>query len=183
MFLVMLSLVPFVYHFYEKNGGEMKISDVLVTSDKTNVLVYARVANFTADIKSAILTGVPAIFTFRIEFYEEKKFWIDRRLAQVEIKKNIKYDQIKKTFYITSNLQKTAEGFQEFELAWPAIAEINGIPLINIKNLKNDHKYYARIKLEWENYKLPFYAEFIRIFLSLNNFETNWHYQPFHFQK
>ncbi|OPY11907.1 MAG: hypothetical protein A4E66_01263 [Syntrophus sp. PtaB.Bin001] len=184
LLILILFLVPTAYQFYKKNScGEIKISEVLITNDKTNILIYARVSGITEDIKRAILAGVPTTFTFRIEFYEDKKYRIDKRLAQIEIKKHIKYDRIKKTFYLTSNLQKTVEGFQEFDLARLAITEINGIPVTSIKNLKDDHKYYAKIKLEWENYQLPFYAEFIRIFLSLKDFETDWYYQPFHFQK
>jgi len=64
-----------------------------------------------------------------------------------------------------------------------AVAEINGIPLVSIKNLDKNKNYYARIKLEWENYRLPFYAEFLRIFLSMLDFETDWYTQSFRLQK
>jgi len=63
-----------------------------------------------------------------------------------------------------------------------AVAEINGIPVVNIKNLSRDQNYYARIKLAWENYRLPFYAEFLRIFLSFRDFETEWQIQTFRLQ-
>jgi len=108
---------------------------------------------------------------------------MDKRLAQIEVKKKIKYDQVKKTFYVTSNFQGTTENFQDFEKAGLAVTEINGIPIISIENLNKDHSYYARIKLKWENYRLPFYAKLLRVILSLRNFETDWHIQPFHLQK
>jgi len=181
--VIILLLVTLFYNLHLNNNGEMKIKDVLVTNDKTNVLVYARVSHLSSDIEEEILAGVPTAFIFRIEFYQDNKLWFDNRLALVEVKKNIKYDQVKKTFYLSSNFQKTAEGFQKFEEVRRAIAEISGIPIIKIKNLKEDHNYYARIKLEWENYSLPFYAEFVRIFLSLRDFETDWYIQPFDFQK
>jgi len=181
--VIILLLVTLFYNLHLNNNGEMKIKDVLVTNDKTNVLVYARVSHLSSDIEEEILAGVPTAFIFRIEFYQDNKLWFDNRLALVEVKKNIKYDQVKKTFYLSSNFQKTAEGFQKFEEVRRAIAEISGIPIIKIKNLKEDHNYYARIKLKWENYRLPFYAKLLRVILSLRNFETDWHIQPFHLQK
>lgn len=181
--LIALLFVPLFYTLYLTDDGDMKIKDVLVTNDKSNVLVYARVSPFSSDLEKAILAGVPTTFIYKIEFYQDNKSWLDERLALIEVKKNIKYDQVKKTFYLTSNFQKSAEGFQKFEEARLAIAEINGIPVISIKDLKENQRYYARIKLEWENYRLPFYAAFVRIFLSLRDFETDWHCQPFEFQK
>jgi hypothetical protein len=182
--VIVLLIAPFLYHLVTNNDPEeMKIQDVLVTNDKMNVLVYARVSRFPPDIEKAILAGVSTAFSFKIEFYQDQEFWFDERLAQLEVIKNIKYDQVKKTFFVTSTFPRTAESFQEFEMARLAVAEINGVPIINIRNLNKDQNYYARIKLEWENYRLPFYAEFLRIFLSFWDLETNWHVQPFRLQK
>ena len=180
---MVLLLVPLFYNLYLTDDGNVKITDVLVTNDKSNVLVYARSSPLPSDLEKAILAGVPTTFIYKIEFYQDNKNWFDERLALIEVKKNIKYDQVKKTFYLTSNFQKSTEGFQKFEEARMAIAEINGIPVISIKDLKENQRYYARIKLEWENYRLPFYAAFVRIFLSLRDFETDWYRQPFDFQK
>lgn len=184
MAVLVLFLAPFLYHLVASNNSEgMKIQDVLVTNDKMNVLAYARVSRFSPDIEKAILAGVSTTFSFKIEFYRDKEFWVDERLVQLEVIKNIKYNQVKKTFFVTSTFPRTTESFQEFETARLAVAEINGVPIINIRNLNKDQNYYARIKLEWENYRLPFYAEFLRIFLSFRDFETDWHVQPFRLQK
>ncbi|MDY0188145.1 MAG: DUF4390 domain-containing protein [Syntrophus sp. (in: bacteria)] len=181
--VVLLVIAPLLYHLVmDQNPDEMKIKDVLVTNDQTNVLVYAKLSHFPPDIEKAILAGVSTTFSFKIEFYREKKHWFDERLAQLEIIKNIKYDQAKKKFYVTSTFPQTAEAFQEFAMARLAVAEINGIPVVNIKNLSRDQNYYARIKLAWENYRLPFYAEFLRIFLSFRDFETEWQIQTFRLQ-
>jgi hypothetical protein len=182
--VIVLLLAPFLYHLLMSNDPEeIKIKDVLVTNDKMNVLVYARASHLTTDIEKAILAGVSTTFSFKIEFYQDQEFWFDKRLAQVEVIKNIKYDQVKKTFYVTSTFPSTTEGFQDLEMARLAVAEINGVPIISIKNLSNNQTYYARIKLEWENYRLPFYAELLRIFLSILDFETDWHIQSFRLQK
>ena len=181
--VVLLVIAPLLYHLVmDQNPDEMKIKDVLVTNDQTNVLVYAKLSHFPPDIEKAILAGVSTTFSFKIEFYREKKHWFDERLAQLEIIKNIKYDQAKKKFYVTSTFPQTAEVFQEFAMARLAVAEINGIPVVNIKNLSRDQNYYVRIKLAWENYRLPFYAEFLRIFLSFRDFETEWQIQTFRLQ-
>jgi len=183
LMVIAVLLLPLLYNLYLKNDGEMKISDVLVTKDETNVLVYARVSHFSEDIENAILAGVPTTFTFRIEFYQSRKFWFDKRLAYAELKKSIKYDQIRSTFYLTADAQKPAEGFQKFEKARRALTELNGIPIIGLNRLQKNQSYYARVKLEWDNYRLPLYAEVTRIILSLRDFETGWACQPFDFQK
>ncbi len=53
-----------------------------VTNDATHVLVYARVTNcFTKDMEAAILAGVPTTFTFLVDLYQERRYWLDKRIT------------------------------------------------------------------------------------------------------
>ena len=54
--VALLVIAPLLYHLVvDQNPDEMKIKDVLVTNDQTNVLVYARLSHFPPDIEKAIL--------------------------------------------------------------------------------------------------------------------------------
>jgi len=63
--VVLLVIAPLLYHLVmDQNPDEMKIKDVLVTNDQTNVLVYAKLSHFPPDIETALFSlEIPAGFT------------------------------------------------------------------------------------------------------------------------
>lgn len=82
---------------------EASITDILVSVQKDELLLVARLQGcFTPKIVSAILAGVPTTFTFLVELYEERPFWLDRRIARITEVRTVKYDLLKKIFYITA---------------------------------------------------------------------------------
>jgi len=82
-----------------------KIADFLITNDEEKVLLYARLVDgFKSEMKSEILAGVPQDVVLRVKVYEERPWWIwDKKINQSEIKRTIRYDNLIKTFTITTN--------------------------------------------------------------------------------
>lgn len=178
VFLI-LCLFPgfFSCSYQEKNA---KITDFLVTSSAENVLVYARVTNcFTKDMESAILAGVPTTFTFLVDLYQKRTHWFDKRISQLVITHTIKYDSVKKTFDVSSSNGQEPLGFEDFDSAKRAMAELNGIIVAPIRHLKKDKKYYILVKAKMEKVRLPLHMEYVFFFISLWDFETNWYKQEF----
>ncbi len=173
-FAVLLNIIP-----CQVSGQEAQIRDILVTSQGRQILVYAKLANcFTKTIESAILAGVPTTFTFMLNLYQERTGWADKKIASVEIRHTIKYDSLKKTFYVYSSLDRDPVIFQDMESAKRAMAEFNGpVPLPNL-GLRRDAPHYIMMMAKLEKVRLPLYMEYVFFFVSLWDFETAWYRWP-----
>jgi hypothetical protein len=162
-------------------GIEAKISDFLITSTSQDVLIYFRVKNcFTAKMEEAIRAGIPTTFTFIIELLQERDNNFDKLESSFEIKHTIKYDNIKRLFYVTySEKGKTPEQFTYLSTAKRAMSEVNGLTVFPLKRLIRDNRYYIRVKAKLDKVRLPLHLEYVFFFLSLWDFETDWYRQDF----
>jgi len=159
---------------------EPKITDVLVTNDAENVLLYARLINgFRPDMEQAVLAGIPAVFTMEIEVYQERPLVWDRRIARREIKRTLKYDNLKKTFSVSANGKTDPVVFTDFESAQKAMTDFNGIVSVPLSMLARGNNYYALIKIKMDKVRLPLHMEYVFLFVSLWDFETSWYQQRF----
>lgn len=157
---------------------EARITDIVVTSTADYVTVYARVTNcFTKRMDSAILAGVPTTFTFLIDLYQERPRWFDEKISSVIVKQTIKYDNLKKIFYVSSMEGQRESAFQDFDGAKKAMAEVNGISVASFRDLQKDKLYYVMTKVKLDEIRLPMRMEYILFFVSLWDFETDWYRQ------
>jgi hypothetical protein len=162
------------------SADKAMIRDLLVTNNASHVLVYERVTNcFTAEIEAAILAGVPTTFTFILELFQERSLWLDKKLIRTTIRHTIKYDNVKKLFHVSADGENEATAFPDFESAKRAMADLNGVPLIPLKVLKKNEQYYVRSKVKLDKVRLPLHLEYLFFFVSLWDFETDWHREGF----
>jgi hypothetical protein len=158
------------------------INDILVTNNATHLLVYARVTNcFTKDMDAAILAGIPTTFTFLVELYQVRSRWLDKSLIRLTVRHTIKYDNVKRLFYVTYDEDKEPASFQDYEGAKQAMADLNGVPAALLKALKRGEYYYVQIKAKLDKVRLPLHMEYIFFFVSLWDFETDWHQEGFYY--
>ncbi|MEE9912380.1 MAG: DUF4390 domain-containing protein [Deltaproteobacteria bacterium] len=147
--------------------------DNLISSNAQNVLLYARLVDcFKPEMNSAILAGVPAIFTLQLDVYQERSNLWDKQIISKEIRRTIKYDNLKKIFSITTNGSGQPVIFQDYESAQKAMADFNGIAVIPLSNLSKGNNYYAQIRVKIDKVRLPLYMEYVFVFVSLWDFET-----------
>jgi hypothetical protein len=175
-------LIVFIFLLYPpvlhaENAG---IGDLLVTNNATHLLVYARVMNsFTHDMESAILAGIPTTFTILVDLYQVRKRWLDKKLIRLTIRHTIKYDNVKRLFYVLSNGDKEPASFKDYESAKRAMADLNGVPVTLLKALKKGESYYVEVKAKLDKVRLPLRMEYVFFFVSLWDFETGWHREGF----
>ena len=170
-------LIVFSPALSAENAG---IRDILVTNNANHVLVYARVTNgFTKDIEAAILAGVPTTFTFLLDLFQERSGWLDRKLSRTTVRYTIKYDNVKKLFLVSTDGEKEATSFPDFESAKRAMADLNGVPVAQLKTLKRNENYYVLIKAKLDKVRLPLHMEYVFFFVSLWDFETDWYRERF----
>jgi hypothetical protein len=173
--LVFLSCLCFPI---KSQSVEPTINDIIITNNKENVLLYARVVNgFNTEMESTILAGVAAVFTLHLEVFQTRSVMWDKKIAGCEIKRTIKYDNLKKTFSIFTNGNETPVVFPDFESAQKAMADLNGIVVVPLQKLVRENNYYVQLKVKIDKIRLPLHMEYVFLFVSYWDFETPWYKQ------
>jgi len=172
-FLVLASLLFFASPLCAQSA---EIRDLQVMNRAEQVLVYARVTNcFTKDIEAAIQAGVPTTFTFLLDLYQVRSGWFDKKVSSTTIHHTIKYDNVKKIFSVSVDGEKEATAFSDFESAKRAMADLNGVPVAQLKDLDKNESYYVMVKAKLDKVRLPLRMEVVFFFVSLWDFETGWY--------
>lgn len=150
-----------------------RMVDTLITSNTENVLLYARLVDcFKPEMETAILAGVPAVFTLQLDVYQERSYGWNKHIISKEVRRVIKYDNLKKIFSITTSGVNQPVIFPDFASAQKAMADLNGIFVIPIAHLSKGNNYYTEIRVKIDRVRLPFNMEYVLFFVSLWDFET-----------
>lgn len=172
-------LIGFMFFPSSTCALEPKITDILITNDAENVLLYARLVNgFKPEMELGVLAGIPTTFTMWIEVYEERAPLWDKKITRKEIRRMIKYDNLKKTFIVSTN-KGDSEIFPDFESAQKAMSDFNGIIAVPMSSLRKGRSYYTLVKIKMDKVRLPLHMEYVFFFVSLWDFETSWYRQKF----
>ena len=173
-------IISFVGFPIQAHAVEPEIKDILITNDMENVLLYARLVNgFKPDMELAVLNGIAATFVMDVEVHQERSFTWDKKIYSQEIKRTVKYDNLKKTFSVSFGNKKDPVVFSDFESAQKAMSDFNGIVAVPLSLLKKGRNYYAMIKIKMDKARLPLHMEYVFFFVSYWDFETSLYRQNF----
>ena len=158
-------------------GQEARLNNVTVSNTRDDLLLYLNVEGaFTEKMKNAVLSGVPATFSFYFYVYGVRSFWLDEAIASRKVTHNIKYNNLKKAFTVTRSWETGApQVTQSFQEAQTLMAEINSLQIVPLDQLEKGRQYQIRAKAELNKVTLPFYLHYVLFFLSLWDFETDWY--------
>jgi hypothetical protein len=163
-------------------GQDARITDVIVTNTRDDLILYFKVEGcFTEDLQQAILSGVPTTFAFRASLVRVRNFWKDKKLASLELRHTIKYNNLKNEFVITrSEDNGRSIVVNSLGEAKNIMAEVENVRIAKLNGLERNHRYQVRIKAELSKITLPFYLHYVfRFFLFLWDFETDWYTTDF----
>ena len=80
LFVVILLLDTAVF------AQEAKLSRITVSNTRDNLLLYLKLEGaFTEKMQEAILSGVPATFSYYVSLHRVRGFWFDKELADIKI--------------------------------------------------------------------------------------------------
>ena len=153
------------------------LSNLVVTNTKDHLLVYFTVEDcFTAEMDRAIESGLDTTFTFIVKLFEKRKFWWDRKITDLEVKHSIKYDNLKQIYEVRLSEQdnKTIT-VSDFDEAKKLMSEVVSLRVTPLHSLSQGRRYQLRMMAELDKIRLPLYLHYVFFFLSLWNFETDWH--------
>jgi hypothetical protein len=153
------------------------LSNLIVTNTSTDLLVYLNVEGaFREQTVNAIMSGVPASFSFFIKLYQKRSMWFDKAIANIEIANSIKYNNLKKEFVVERSWEngriRTAQSLQE---AQKLMTDVDGLKIIHLNKLEKGRQYQVKAKAQLSKLTLPFYLHYVLFFVSLWDFETDWY--------
>ena len=130
---------------------------------------------FPEKMQETIQTGIPATFTFYLQLYQVRNWWRDQKLASLQFQHTIQYSPIRGEYQVTFGEKGSSRVTQSFEEAKGWMAKVQEIEIRSSSEMKRDALTYLRIKTELEPVKLPLHLEYLMFFVSLWDFETDWH--------
>lgn len=153
------------------------LKHIVVTNTRDDLLLYLKAdGTFREKMKSAILSGVPATFSFFISLKVSRNFWPDKTIADINVTHTIKYDSLKKEFRVTRSWENNeAQVTASFEEAQRWMSEIASLKITPLKALEKGKQYQIRAKAKLSKLTLPFYLHYVLFFVSLWDFETDWY--------
>ncbi len=133
---------------------------------------------FTERMEEAIQTGIQTIFTFYVQLYQKRTWWRDRKVASMEFHHTIQYDPIPKEYQVTLEEKGSSIVTSDFEEARRLMAKVEAVEIRASSQLKPGVPGRFRIKAELDPVRLPLHLEYLFFFVSLWDFETDWHIEP-----
>lgn len=171
-FLLGLSMMPGI-----AGAQEARLKNITISSTEEKLLVSMEIEGaFTQDVMEAILKGVPADFSFLVKLDRPRSWWANEELADIEATHTIKYDNLKKEFSVfRSWIDKKPILTQSLAEAQALMTQIERLTIIDINRMQKNQQYELRAKAELSKMTLPFYLHYVFYFVSLWDFETDWH--------
>lgn len=156
---------------------DARLSNIVVTNTHGDLVVYLGVEGaFTEKMKKAVLSGVPATFSFFVKLNRVRNYWLDKEIADLTVTHTIKYQTLKKEFVVRRSWEEDRPYIvKSFEEARRLMTEIDGLKVVGVDKLERGEKYQIQAKAELDKLTLPFYLHYILFFVSLWDFETDWY--------
>lgn len=174
-YFILISILLFLQG--TATAQEATLTNIIVTNTRDDLLLYMEVEGaFRDEMKKAILSGVPASFSFFITLHKVRSFWRDEEIVDLKVTHTIKYDILKKEFTVKrswSNGKPVVT--KSFGEAQKLMAEIDSLKVISLGNLDKGRQYQLSAKAELNKVTLPFYLHRVLFFLSAWDFETDWY--------
>jgi hypothetical protein len=156
---------------------EAKLTNIRLNNTRDNLIIYLNIEGaFPVKMEKAILAGVPASFTYYIKLYQIRDFWFDKEVTDIKAIHTIRYDNLKKEFHINRSWENTTpiltKSFLDAKLL---MNQISGLKLVELNRLNKSEQYRILAKAELSKVTLPLYLHYVLFFVSMWDFETDWH--------
>jgi len=153
------------------------LTNFIVTNTRDDLILYLTVKGaFRDKMRTAILSGVPATFSFFITLHQARNLWIDKKIADLRVTHSIKYDNLKREFIVKRSWENDKpQSTQSLGEAQKLMADIDSLKIIPLSRLEKGRQYQIRAKAELSKLTLPFYLHYVLFFVSLWDFETDWY--------
>ncbi|MFV9690585.1 MAG: DUF4390 domain-containing protein [Desulfobacteria bacterium] len=161
--LVILFVIPSI-----GKAEKPELCDIIVTNTRDDLLLYFNAQGlFSADLKRAVLNGIPSKFTFFVSLYRVRYLWPDKELTKLEILHTIKYDSLRNEFTVVRSEYDRPVIVKSFARAMELMGSIDDFTVISMNDLPRGCHYQIRLKAVLDKGSVPFPISW--------NIETDWH--------
>ena len=155
------------------------IKDVKVKGANSVWKVSFDVENcFTNKMEEAIQSGIRTTFTFYIGLYQKRSWWRDRKIASIKVHHTVLYQPIQKVYQVKLGEKHPPLAVSSLEEVKRLMSKVKELEIRSSSPLKPGVPAYFRIKAELDPVRLPLHLEHLFFFVSLWDFETDWHLEP-----
>lgn len=176
-------LTVFVLPAPAKNKAD--IVDIRIGKGRESLDVSFRIQDcFTSKMEEAIRSGVPTSFRILVVLEKQGLPLLRSKLLDLSLEHTIKYDRLRNVFRVT--LPEHPDGIivtKSFDEAKMWMSNVKELPVIPLWRLQKSESYQLRIKAELSKFRLPLFFRYVFFFVSLWDFETDWHRVPLNFQQ
>ena len=154
-----------------------KLTNIAITRYHDDLLFKINLDGaFREDMNQAIMSGVPATFSFYIKLNRVKDLWFNSNIADIYLTHTIKYDTLKKVYTVSRPWKNSDPVVTEsFKEAQELMTQIDGLKIVQLNSLEKNGHYQIEAKAEVSKLTLPFYLHYVFLFVSLWDFETDWY--------
>jgi len=132
---------------------------------------------FTEKMEEAIQSGIRTTFTFYVNLYQKRGWWKDRRVTSAEFRHTVQYHPIQKVYQVKLGENHSSMALN-LEEAKKLMSKVREFEVRSSSPLDRGVPGYFRIKAELDPVRLPLHLEYLFFFVSLWDFETDWHLEP-----
>ncbi len=156
---------------------EARLKNITLSSTDEHMVVSMRVEGaFTPEMLASIQDGAQTEFTFLLRMYRDRRMWLDEKLAGINLTHSLMYDPDRKVYMIhRSWAQPPAVETQSLEAAQALMSQIERYAILSLDQMQRGEGYELRAKVELSRVTLPYYLRYVFYFVSLWDFETEWH--------
>ncbi len=175
--ICLIVLIGYVITPANAFAQDVALKNIIVTNTRDDLLVYLTVEGaFTEKMEKAVLSGVPTTFSYFIQLYRVRNFWLDEKIVEIDSSNTIKYNSLKKEFVVTRSWENHQPVVvKSFSEARKLMSEIDSLKVVPLNRLEKGYRYQLRTKAQLSKITLPFYLHYVFFFLSLWDFETDWY--------
>ena len=151
---------------------EARLKNITLSStDDERMVVSLRVDNaFTPDMLAGLRQGVTTEFTFRI------RLWLDEKLLALNLYHALTYDPVGAVFRVHRSWSSDpVVETRSLTEAQSLMSQIERLAILPLARMQRGEGYELRAKAELSKVTLPFYLRYLFYFVSLWDFETEWH--------
>ncbi len=156
---------------------EARLTNITVSNTRDDLLLYLNLEGaFSDKLNQAILSGVPATFSFLVKLNSVRNLWVDASIADITVTHTIKYDNLKKEFIVRRSWRNNEpEVTKSFSEAQKWMTEVNSLKIIPLGQLEKGQHYQLKTKAEVSKQTLPFYLHYVLFFVAFWDIDTDWY--------
>lgn len=173
--VAVLVLAVLLLPIFAQARQQAQIVDAAATRQGNDWVVSFHVAgSFTPKMEDAVMSGIPTTFTYYFALYRQINGWADERLFAWKVQRTIRYDNLKKLFFVVLDNEGDQTSFGNLEDAKEAMVTFKNKPVVVAGSLSVRQVYYLKVKAELDPVKLPIVLSELFFFVSLWDFKTPW---------